>query len=351
MLQAIRGFLLCAFCIPWYVHGIMGHQNSPLNILCDQLLDNLQTIHDVMTVSGTILPTEVAETVASRLSQCQGLINGLKDLPSIPSDRRVRGADVCDVLHELQQVIQANDAAFLQHHLTHHLRAGKDLPKACAVPEQVRMIAGELLAYLLQVAAKGSTVTMELREVPLKQGAGLECTFTGACPAFSEQDRYRLFEEFSGVRNNGRPSPFVLCRRAIEACHGQLWVEIPTKGKVALTFVIPCVRDAALRVTHARVKCDAIVTNYTTLRETYGTVKAATLLQQMEERMRRVIRAPLDAVAAFEPRGIVSTIMDLPSDAVEIVVDRLRVALNHSPFHIGRHPIHVDIDYQLTTLP
>lgn len=320
--------------------------------LSDQLLESLQVVGDAIGVGAQGLPRDVVELVERQLAECRGLIAGLCVDSAGSAERRVPASGVCDLLHEVQQVIQANDATFLQRHLTHDLRSTRDLPHVCVSPEQVRMVAGELLAYALQIAAKGSLVTVELKEVPLKQGVGIACSTMVSSPDFSERDRYRLFEEFSaGAPHHPHTFAFALCREVLDGVHGQVWIEIPTKGKVALTFVIPCVREVPVAESIGRVKCDIVIGNYAALQAAHGLAKATQMVRQMEQCLRHLVRYPLDAVAAFESRGVVSTIMELPLDRTDVVIGRLRHAFDREPFHAGRDPVRLELDYQLTTLP
>lgn len=325
------------------------------SLLCDQLLSALQVIGDGIALGAGALPPDVAYTISSQLTECRALVESLKGGISSVSAK----ATLCDLLREVQQVIQANDPTMLVRRLTHRVSAARGLPYVSSTPEQVRLISGELLSYAVQIAAKGSSVNIGLKEVPLRQGSGVECTIVVDCAAFSEQDRYRLFEEFSSAhrlaRNgssaeNGRFYGFALCRQLVDACLGQLWVEIPSKGKAAFTFVLPCVRESSRHRLMTRVKCDIIVGNYQAIRESHGVSKASDLLRQLESAVRKQVRSPMDAVAAFEPRGVVSAIMELPHDASDAVVGRLRELLDSASFHAGRHPVSLELDYQVATI-
>lgn len=331
-------------------------EQSHVAILCDQLVQVLQVIGDGIAVSRDALPAVVLKTLESQLAECHALIASVH--AGRGDQRAAVGRGVCSLLHEVQQVLQANEEPLMRQRLTVEIQAGKGLPQICATPEQMRLVVGELLAYAIQIGAQGSRLALTLREAPLRRGSGVEWSLTVAAPAFSERDRYRLFEEFVAAprdAGNGttteqiRSFAFALCRRVIEANHGQWWVDLPAKGKVSLAFVIPCVRDAGDR-TAPRVKCDVIIRDYPALQELYGTTKTAQLLRQVEAVVCRCVRRPLDAVAAFEPRGIVSAILDIPPAQAAVVVDRLRRTLAEEAFTINRRPLTLAIDYQCAPL-
>lgn len=331
---------------------IVGSPSSDSTALfCDQLDESLQVIRDTIAVSAAVLPSEVVDTLTERLSGCRGLIASLREAGAPAAERRTKVTGICDLLHELQHVLEAHEEVLAGRNLTYRLRAVRHLPGAGITAEQGRLIASELTSYAVTLAAPRSVLEIRLREVPLRRGSGLECTIGVDAPSFTEQDRYRFFEEFAvAPPETNRLTAFAVCREILESCRGQLWVETPAKGEVALTFVVPCIQevDTARPV---RVKCDVMVNNYAAVSAIHGAAKAEVLLKQIETQVKQLVRHPIDAVAAFAPRGVVSAILDLPGDVADIVMARVRAALSKEQFHIGRQPVPLELAYQVAPLP
>ncbi|MBI4365443.1 MAG: sensor histidine kinase [Deltaproteobacteria bacterium] len=295
------------------------HQTT---VVCDQLLEALKVIADGITVSAPALPGDVRSAIQSRFAECWGLIAGLRQSAAGGSAVRAAGTALAAPLPEMQHVVQAHESAFAAHRLTHRLHAAPNLPHVGFAPEALRFVWGEILAHAIRLAAARSCLVMRLREVALRQGIGVECSVTVRSPAFTEQDRYRLFEELAGC-DDGSPRAFAYCRQLIDAAYGQVWVEMPERGRVAFVLVVPCVTPAE-PFDLARWKCDIAVADYEACKGAMGTRKAAQMLGRLADITRGALRAPLDVVAAFEGRGLVSAIVHAPAAARETILARLR---------------------------
>ena len=143
-----------------------------------------------------------------------------------------------------------------------------------------------------------------------------------------------------------------ICREIIQKSHGQLWVDIPTKGKVAFAFVMPCaeIKGVAKSTGHQTYKYDITLANFDELRSKFGSEKMQNLLVQVEGYVRQLVRYRIDVVTAFEQSGIISTIYETEEGNASSVAARISQKLGSEHFRIGKSEVDLTFQYRLSTL-
>ena len=258
-------------------------------------------------------------------------------------------------MNQVQQVCSTHDILFLQKQLHYHISASADLPKAYANPEQILLVLSNLISNAVKYAPRGSDIEINVKEVSLRQGAGIEITIVNASEEFTERDRYHMFEKFykgKVAEASAAGLGLSICREIIQQAHGQLWVDIPTKGKVAFAFVLPCaeIKGPVKVASHHTFKYDITVANYEEIRKKFGPEKCLNLLAQIEGYVRQLVRYPIDVVTAFEQSGIISTIYETQEGNASSVAARISQKLGSEHFRIGRDMISLTFQYRLSTL-
>lgn len=331
---------------------VLKELRSPLVVLANAA----GLLADISKDSPNAERDKLVETIKENVERMGALIDGLLVSEKSKEDKKMGQPIHFDVMNQLQQVCTTHDILFLQKQLHYHISASADLPKVYANPEQILLVFSNLISNAIKYAPRGSDIEISLREVSLRQGVGVEVTITNASEEFTERDRYHIFEKFykGKLSEAGRSGGLGLsiCREIIQKSHGQLWVDIPTKGKVAFAFVLPCaeIKGPIKTTGHQIYKYDITVANYEELRSKYGTEKSQNLLVQVEDYVRKLVRYPIDVVTAFEQSGIISTIYETEEGNASSVAARISQKLGSEQFRIGKSEVSLTFQYRLSTL-
>lgn len=331
---------------------VLGELRSPLTIITDAV----KLLVDLQKESPDAKKDRLLETIQENLDRIGAVLDGLvanaKYYEARGTDQRIH----FDIMNQIQQVCSTHDILFLQKQLHYHISASADLPKVYANPEQILLVLSNLISNAIKYAPRGSDIEINVKEVSLRQGAGIEITVINASEEFTERDRYHIFEKFYKGKavEAGRSGGLGLsvCREVIQQSHGQLWVDIPAKGKVAFAFVLPCaeIKGPAKTAAHQTFKYDITIANYDEIRSRFGSDKCHYLLGQVEDYVRKLVRYPIDVVTTFEQSGIVSTIYETEEGHASSVAARISQKLGSEQFHIGKSEVNVTFQYRLSAL-
>jgi nitrogen-specific signal transduction histidine kinase len=331
---------------------VLSEIRSPLTVITDAT----KILADLQKESPDAKKEQLLGTVQENLERIGAIIDGLLASEKADQDQAMGRPLYFDVMNKLQQVCATHDILFLQKQLHYHISASADLPKVYANPEQILLVLSNLISNAVKYAPRGSDIEINLKEVSLRQGAGVEATVINSSEDFSERDRYHIFEKFY----TGKPGEagrvgglgLSICREIIQKSHGQLWVDIPTKGKVAFAFVLPCaeIEDEVKAIGHQTFKYDITLANFEELRTKFGGEKTQNLLVQVEDYVRQLVRYPIDVVTAFEQSGIISTIYETEEGNASSVAARISQKLGSEHFRIGKSEVSLMFQYRLSTL-
>lgn len=333
------------------VAPILNELKVPLTIIADAVT----LLIELQKESPDAKKDELLTAVKGNLDKIGVIVNGLTaGAGSYEGD--IHRLIHFDMMNQVQQVCSTHDILFLQKQLHYHISASADLPKVYANPEQILLVLSNLISNAVKYAPRGSDIEIKIKEVSLRQGAGVEVTVVNASEDFTERDRYHIFEKFykgkDGERGSGSGLGLAICREILQQSHGQLWVDIPAKGRVAFAFVLPCaeIKGAAKQAIHQTFKYDITVANYGALRTKFGPEKSELLLAQVEEYVRKLVRYPVDVVTAFEQSGIISTIYETEEGHASSVATRISQKLGSEHFRIGKEDISITFQYRLSAL-
>lgn len=260
-----------------------------------------------------------------------------------------------DMLHQIQHVCTTHDQLFLQKQLRYRVTASVDIPKAYANPDQIFVVLSHLVSNAIKFAPRNTEIEIKIKEVNLRQGAGVEIGIINDSPNFTEKDRYQIFEKFYNPKNDDSAASglgLAVCRDIVQKAGGQLWVDIPSKGKVSFAFVLPCaeIMAAAKPKGQQTYKYDITIVNFKDLKEQMGQDKSSQLLHYIEEQVRKLVRYPIDVVATFEANGVISTIYETQEGHASSVATRISQKLGGEDFKVGRSKVPVTFKYHLSVL-
>lgn len=332
------------------IKHILDEFRTPLSVAVEglNLLKSLNTNLDSKS-------EQLIETVSSNLEKLGIMLEGVIATLGGGDEKKPQPIHF-DIMHQIQRVCSTHDILFLQRQLRYHITASADLPKVFANPEQILVVLSNLISNAVKYAPRGGEIEIKIREVNLKQGSGVEVSIVNECEDFSERDRYRIFEKFCKGKvqseTKGEGLGLAVCREIIQNAHGQLWVDIPAKGKVAFTFVLPCseIKEPIKSGSSQTFKYDITISNYAQIREKFGIEKSTHLLLQVEDYVRRLVRYPIDVVTAFEQSGTISAIYETHEGNASSVAARISQKLGSEVFKIGKSDVNLTFHYHLSVL-
>ena len=295
---------------------------------------------------------QIFNSVHTNMERATALLKGISE--SILSEGPVKTSVHFDMLGQIQQVAATHDQLFLHKQLRYKVVASADMPKAFANPDQTFVVLSHLVSNAIKFAPRGSEIEIAAKEVNLRQGSGIEVSIVNDSPNFTEKDRYQIFEKFykSSDSSNTQGMGLAVCRDIVQKAGGQLWVDIPSKGRVSFTFVLPCAEVATAVKPRGQqtYKYDITIANYKDIKDQLGGEKCVSLLHRIEESVRKLVRYPIDVVAAFETHGIISTIYETQEGNASSVATRISQKLGSEEFKIGKNPVSLTFKYHLSVL-
>lgn len=313
--------------------------------------DSLGLFFDQM--GGRLQPHEqqLWLSVTQAYTQCQSVVSALSAQLGAPIQE---GPQHFDMIQLIQKIFASHDMLFLQRQLRYNVSTISDLPKVYGHPDQILQVLTTLVGNAIKHATRATTIDIRLKEVSLRQGNGVEISIVNTCSNFTERDRYKIFEKFYQKESGGKSAGvgLTLCRELIQQGHGQLWVDIPEKGRVAFTFVLPCTEVAKPVGVDSQqtYKYDIHIQNFDQLKHDLGHNKIQSLIQNIESTVRQLVRYPIDVVAAFEQTGVVSTIYEIPKGMADSVATRISKKLGSEDFRVGKDSVKLQLKYNLSIL-
>lgn len=279
---------------------------------------------------------------------------------AISAGERVGAVQVCPILAHTEDVRCAMEELCRQHGVRIEIAATPLLPAVAGIPERVAFLLLTILEYVVRLAVRDSVVRIALTEVAMRHSAGVEWRAVARTTAFSERDRYQLYEVLGAgavvapvERGGVAPTLFdrlASCRRVVDSMRGELWVERGSDGAVTFVVLLPAVQVVAMPAAPERVKLDVVVQQRAMVLEAAGEKALGAHLRALEAVVRQVVRHPRDAVMLFESRGLISVIAQATKESASAVVARMRQAIvEHGLGVLGATAI--QYDFRVTKLP
>ena len=274
------------------------------------------------------------------------------EAPTTAKRARKRGVQQLDMLDMLRRMFTAHDLLFLRRRITYHIASSSTLPPVRVDQDRVQAAMSSLLEYLATHAPRGSSIRVQLDEVKLRSGPGVQISFSGKDDALRNVDKMtfmnRMYEAHAP-----EGATLVSCREIISSQGGQMWADLPEPLRPVYFMVLPSSEIAA----HARAmpqkmfKYDISINNYANIRKRFGIKKSLVLVGQIEMYIRALVRHPIDIVSAVREKGLITTIYESPSGSAQSVASRISQRLGTEEFHIGKRIVDLNFRYKLSQLP
>jgi len=256
-----------------------------------------------------------------------------------------------DILDSLRRTLSAQDVLFLRRQITYHMAASAGLQSVYVDPDRVQMAIAKLLEYMATRAPRGSRISVQLGEIQMRTGTGIEIAFTGMDNSLKDIDKSVFLQRmYKAEENDGLI--LVTCREIIASQGGQMWADLPRPRQAVFRMVLPtseAARDID-KTPKQLFKYDISIANYANLRKRFGIKKSLVLVGQIELYVRALVRHPIDIVTAVREKGIITTIYETPKGAAQSVAGRISQRLGSEEFRIGKKIVSLSFRYKLSQL-
>lgn len=329
------------------IKSLIGEIDVPLTTA----LEGLRLIRSGFKRPLDARESQLFNSVETNMERSAALLKGaLESFGTVEEEKR----HYFDILDKIQQVCSTHDQLFLQRQLRYRVIASSDLPKVYADPNQMFVVLSNIISNAIKHAPRNSEINVVAKEVRLRQGAGVEVQIVNENPDYTERDRYQAFEKFYSAKESAKHGgvSLAVCREIVAKACGQLWVDTPSKGKVAFSFVLPCVEIKREQKPKGQqiFKYDITITNYKDIKDKMGREKSHSILAQVEECVRKLVRYPLDVVTTFEHSGVVSTIYETHEGHATSVATRISQKIGGEKFIVGNDVVPLTFKYHLSVL-
>lgn len=259
-----------------------------------------------------------------------------------------------DFIKLMSQLLKTHDILFLNRHLSYHVLAKADLPRAYGSEEEAMAVLSELLSVTARHSSFGSKLEISIQAANLREGPAVQTRFSYEGDPLSDLDRQKLLENLYGLpgEGGGETSGIADTRNILRHVGGQFWIEFPKETCVALTFNWPAFekQKTSALPKYGTYKYDIWLTDYLKLRQRFGIPKTEKLMTQVESFAKSLVRDPIDIVVSFLDQGMMTVIYEAQEGSAQSVATRLSQRLAREPFRIGKSNLVPKFRYQLTFL-
>lgn len=297
------------------------------------------TLRDALSkpVSGKLSPEKESKT----------------EPPKIQLPFKQGSREYFDALSLLRRVLISHDLLFLSRQVTYHIAVDAELPNTLANPDQVQFLFSQLMEHLVKRSSRASRISIQFRKYSLRGGPGVEISFSTADRYLTEKDQNDFLsglfqggeDKFSGVSLTG-------CRTLALNEYGQMWVDIPKPSHPIYHLALPSTEQVATlpQAAQQTFKYDILISNYSDVRKRFGIRKSVSLVAQIENCVRSLVRYPIDMVMSLGEKGMITTIYETPKGTAHSVASRISTKLGSEKFCIGKKHVAVAFSYRLSPL-
>jgi len=256
-----------------------------------------------------------------------------------------------NILDVARRTCMKHDFLFLSRQLTYHIAATADLPQALGNEAQIEAVVSELVGHIARRAPHGGRIQIGIKETMWRQCPGIEISFRGVDYHIADLNRSTFLKQVleGGVSDF---SPILACREAITKAGGRFIADLPEPQCPIFRIILPTVEVSAVAMGENNLyKYDIAIKNIASVRKRFGIKKSSSLVSQVEEFVRSLVRHPIDIVMAVHDKGTVTAIYETQKGAAESVASRISARLGLEKFQIGKKVVDLDFRYHLSALP
>lgn len=256
------------------------------------------------------------------------------------------------LLDLFRRTFSAHDLLFLRKQITYHIAASAELVNVFADLDRIQLATSNLIEYMANHAPRGSRINVQLKEIQMRSGTGVEAIFSGTDNSLHSIDKASFLQRmYQSETEDG--AILVNCRELVSSQGGQMWADLPKPKNQIFHVVLPSHAGFTKNDSKANqmFKYDISISNYANIRKRFGIKKSLSLVGQIEMYVRALVRHPIDIVTAVREKGTVTTIYESPKGSAQSVASRISQRLGTEEFRIGKKPVDLAFRYELSQLP
>ena len=257
-----------------------------------------------------------------------------------------------NMLDVVRRICARHDFLFLSRQLTYHIAAPADLPEALGNEGEVSAIVSELIGYIARRAPRGGRIDIEIKEGRKQQRPAVEIVFKSMDLEIANLNRATYLKQLFEQEGEVFASPIFACKEALVKEGGQLFVEVPEPTQTVFRILLPTIQATSIVAgDHKIFKYDIAIKNIANVRKRFGIRKSESLVSQIEEFVRSLVRHPIDIVTAVHDKGTITTIYEIEKGAAQSIASRISARLGSEQFQIGKKAVDLNFSYNLSALP
>lgn len=294
-------------------------------------------------------PGKPSKEIKEAFAQLRKTLEG--EPPSLrPAIVKTSPAKSFNILGVVRRACAAHDFLFLSRQISYHIAASADLKEALGNESRIEAVLSELIAYVARRAPYAGRIDIELKETEERQGPQVEVVFKAADEKTGSRGAY--LDELFGGRGEGGSSTIIACKEAVSKEGGQLTADLPEPKRPVFKITLKTLAAREVPVgDHEIFRYDIAIKNMAHVRKRFGIRKSQSLVAQVEEFVRSLVRHPIDIVTAMHDKGIITAIYETQKGAAQSVASRISSRLGTEKFKIGKMEVDLDFKYQLAALP
>lgn len=300
----------------------------------------------------TSWPGEMAHDVRAAFSRLKVLASTCKG----ESHKKVttKKPERIELLDLIKEMLAKHDKIFLSKQIRYHVSTSPDLPAALVNRECITNCLSELLGHISLNSPRGGRVSIISSKIGLRSGVGVQMEFHANDNLLTKENFKEMLSNIYHL-NDKLPELAALakCRKYLIQQGGQLIIERLPTNRISYRLLMPA--DEGKKQTAKECvdsyRFDITIANFNMVRKHYGINKSKSLIVQIENFVKTLVRHPIDLVISDDQSGIVSAIYESQLGHANTVSNRISSRLPKEEFRVGKRPVKLSFGYKLTHLP
>ncbi|HPW45923.1 MAG TPA: hypothetical protein PKU96_06105 [bacterium] len=258
-----------------------------------------------------------------------------------------------DPLDMLRRILMAEDMLFLSRQITYHISTEADLPGIWGDRDKIGQAFVKLIDYLARRADRGTKIKISISQFALRSGPGIKISFESHDRNLDNINSQEFLDRLvHGTNENGQVPVLYNARQIVVSQRGQMWADLPVPNHPVYHILLPASEEAAKQPSNEQMtfKYDISITNYANVRKRFGITKSASLVEQIGNYVRSLVRYPIDMVMSISDKGMITAIYETQKGSANSVASRISQRLAQEQFMIGKRPVDLMFRYNLALL-
>lgn len=297
-------------------------------------------------------PGEMPRDIDAAFHSIRGVLLDLSSDRFLDQEPHKTRENFVDILPTIKIMLNDFDKNLLCRQIRYHFAAPADLPPIHINKRMLEKSISMLLRHLAMNSMRGGRISISASEIAFRSGKAVLLDFQADDELFKaaagsslisrlyeQEDVPPELEEINRARG-------ILLKEG-----GQMWIEKLPSNRISYRMILPVDKKFAIQEKAEGVfRFDISLCDFNMKRKYFGINKSKSLVHQVENFIKRLVRYPMDMVISQDDAGVVSTIYEAPRGYASSVSNRISRSLAKEVFRVGRKPVDLKFRYKLTSL-